>query len=60
MPILDLETVCVYHLPYVADKDLVRVKYIYRTEVDQVGDRDRESWYPDITFTSDIDQVMAN
>ena len=49
-----------YHLPYVADKDLVRVKYIYRTEVDQVGDRDRESWYPDITFTSDIDQVMAN
>ena len=49
---------CVYHLPYVADKDLVRVKYIYQTEVDQVGDR--ESWYPDITFTSDIDQVMAN
>ena len=53
-------SVCVYHLPYVADRDFIQVKYIYRREEDRVGDTERESWYPDITFTSDIDQVMKD
>ncbi len=53
-------SVCVYHLPYVADRDFIKVKYIYRREEDRVGDTERESWYPDITFTSDIDQVMKD
>lgn len=52
-------SVCRYHLPYVERrKDTVKVKYIYRREEDRVGDEERETWYPDITFTTDIDQVM--
>lgn len=53
-------SVCRYHLPYVARrKDFIEVKYIYRRQ----EDRDREgveaeSWYPDITFTSNIDDIM--
>ena len=52
-------SVCRYHLPYVARRpETVNVKYIYRREEDRVGDEERETWYPDITFTSDIDEVM--
>lgn len=52
-------SVCRYHLPYVERrKDTVKVKYIYRRQEDRVGDEERETWYPDITFTTDIDQVM--
>ena len=52
-------SVCRYHLPYVERrKDTVKVKYIYRREEDRIGDEERETWYPDITFTIDIDQVM--
>lgn len=52
-------SVCRYHLPYVERrKDTIKVKYIYRREEDRVGDEERETWYPDITFTTDIDQVM--
>ncbi len=52
-------SVCRYHLPYVERrKDTIKVKYIYRREEDRVGDEKRETWYPDITFTTDIDQVM--
>ena len=52
-------SVCRYHLPYVGRrKDTIKVKYIYRRMEDRVGDEERETWYPDITFTSDIDEVM--
>lgn len=52
-------SVCRYHLPYVERrKDTVKVKYIYRREEDRIGDEERETWYPDITFTTNIDQVM--
>lgn len=52
-------SVCRYHLPYVERrKDTVKVKYIYRREEDRQGDEERETWYPDITFTTDIEQVM--
>ena len=52
-------SVCRYHLPYVERrKDTVKVKYIYRREEDRIGEEERETWYPDITFTTDIDQVM--
>ena len=53
------DSVCRYQLPYVERrKDTVKVKYIYRREEDRIGDEERETWYPDITFTTDIDQVM--
>lgn len=52
-------SVCRYHLPYVERrKDTIKVKYIYRREEDRVGDTERESWYPNITFVTDIDLVM--
>ena len=52
-------SVCRYHLPYVERrKDTIKVKYIYRRQEDRVGDEERETWYPDITFTTNIDQVM--
>lgn len=52
-------SVCRYHLPYVERrKDTIKVKYIYRRQEDRQGDEERETWYPDITFTTDIDQVM--
>ena len=52
-------SVCRYHLPYVSRrKDKVKVKYIYRREEDRVGDTEREAWYPEITFTPDINKVL--
>ena len=53
-------SVCRYHLPYVEKKKRIRSrsKYIYRRMEDRVGDEERETWYPDINFTSDIDEVM--
>lgn len=48
-----------YHLPYVEEKkETLKVKYIYRREEDRVGDTERESWYPNYIFTSDIEEVM--
>ena len=52
-------SVCRYHLPYVERRpDTIKVKYIYRREEDRKGDEERETWYPNITFTTDINQVM--
>ncbi len=51
-------SVCNYHLPYVEGKKDVKVKYIYRREEDRVGDTERESWYPEITFTTNFDDVL--
>ena len=54
-------SVCRYHLPYVERrKDIIKVKYIYRRQEDRIGDEERETWYPDITFTSDIEQIMKD
>ena len=48
-----------YHLPYVEKKkEKIKVKYIYRREEDRIGDTERETWYPNYTFTSDIDTIM--
>ena len=52
-------SVCRYHLPYVRRReDTIKVKYIFRREEDRVGDTQRETWYPDITFTSNLDEVL--
>lgn len=53
-------SVCEYHLPYAETRDFIHVKYIYRREEDRVNDTDRETWYPNIKFTSDIDEVMKD
>lgn len=52
-------SVCRYHLPYLETrKDFIKVKYIFRREEDRLGDTERELWYPEVTFTSNIDTVM--
>lgn len=49
-----------YHLPYVERrKDYINVKYIYRRPEDvEVEGTEAEKWYPYITFTTDLMQVM--
>ncbi|KPG68793.1 Gfo/Idh/MocA family oxidoreductase [Enterococcus sp. RIT-PI-f] len=50
-----------YHLPYVEEKkDTIKVKYIYRREEDRIGDTERETWYPNYIFTSNINEVMED
>lgn len=52
-------SVCRYHLPYLKKReDFIKVKYVYRREEDRIGDEERETWYPEITFTTDIETVM--
>ncbi|MFV0394898.1 MAG: Gfo/Idh/MocA family oxidoreductase [Coprobacillaceae bacterium] len=54
-------SVCRYHLPYVKRReDYIKVKYVYRRVEDRVGDEERETWYPEIIFTSDIEEVMKD
>lgn len=50
-----------YHLPYVAlRKETVCVKYIYRREEDRLSEteRERETLYPNIIFTTDLDDIL--
>ena len=51
-----------YHLPYVKRrKDIAKVKYIYRRQEDVEKEGiEEEIWYPDIQFTTDIEQVMKD
>lgn len=42
-----------YHLPFVAAVENIRVKKIFRREEDRQNDRHIETYYPEITFTSD-------
>jgi Predicted dehydrogenases and related proteins len=54
-------SVCRYHLPYVERReDYIKVKYVFRRAEDRVGDEERETWYPNIIFTSDIEEVMKD
>lgn len=46
-----------YHIPYVEDRDDVRVKYVYRRMEDRIGDEACEAYYPEIIFTSDINDI---
>ncbi len=46
-----------YHIPYVEDRDDVRVKYVYRRAEDRIGDEACEAYYPEIIFTSDINDI---
>lgn len=53
-------SVCRYHLPYVARrKETMEVKYVFRRKEDREAEGvEAESWYPKITFTSDIEDIM--
>lgn len=49
-----------YHLPYLAGREGIKVKTIFRREEDRVGDMEREAYYPDIAFTSDLNAVLSD
>ena len=47
-----------YHIPYVENRDDVKVKYVYRREQDIAAFAEYEPFYPEIIFTTDFDQVL--
>lgn len=47
-----------YHLPYLTNVDEISVKKIYRREEDRCNDLASEQWFPDITFTSCLNDVL--
>ncbi|WP_025680475.1 Gfo/Idh/MocA family oxidoreductase [Paenibacillus massiliensis] len=49
-----------YHLPYLERREDFKVKTIYRREEDRIGDTEREAYYPDITFTTDFNDVLLD
>lgn len=49
-----------YHLPYLERKDNVEVKYIFRRDQDVPNDAANVEWYPDIQFTTDLDDILLD
>ena len=47
-----------YHLPYVESRDDIRVKYVFRREEDIPVFAEYEPFYPEIIFTTDLQQVL--
>ena len=47
-----------YHIPYVENREDIRVKYVYRREEDIPQFAQYEPFYPEIIFTTDLDQVL--
>lgn len=47
-----------YHLPYLERKENIHVKSIFRREEDRIGDTDREGYYPDIDFTTNLNDLL--
>lgn len=49
-----------YHIPYVENREDIRVKYVYRREEDVPDFEAYEPFYPEITFTTDLDRVLTD
>lgn len=49
-----------YHLPYLVNVNEISVKKIYRREEDRGNDLEAETWYPDIEFTSQLDDIYRD
>ncbi len=47
-----------YHIPYVENRDDIRVKYVYRREEDIAQNAAYEPFYPEIIFTTDLQLVL--
>ena len=47
-----------YHIPYVENRDDIRVKYVFRREQDIAQFKDYEPFYPEIVFTTDFNDVL--
>lgn len=49
-----------YHIPYVENREDIRVKYVFRREEDIPQFAEYEPFYPEAAFTSDLDQVLRD
>ena len=49
-----------YHIPYVENRNDIKVKYVYRRPEDIAQFAEYEPFYPEITFTTDLDQVLSD
>ena len=49
-----------YHIPYVENRDDIAVKYVYRREEDIAAFAEYEPFYPEIIFTTNFDEVLAD
>lgn len=49
-----------YHLPYVRMRKHIHVKTVYRREEDRLSDMEREHLYPQIKFTSDLNELLQD
>lgn len=49
-----------YHIPYVENREDIRVKYVYRREEDIAAFAEYEPFYPEIIFTTDLDRVLGD
>ena len=49
-----------YHIPYVENRDDIRVKYVYRRQEDIAAFAEYEPHYPEIIFTTDLNQVLTD
>lgn len=49
-----------YHIPYVENRDDIRIKYVFRREEDIAQFAEYEPFYPEITFTTNFDDVLRD
>lgn len=47
-----------YHIPYVENRNDIRVKYVFRREEDIAQFAEYEPFYPEITFTTNFESVL--
>lgn len=47
-----------YHIPYVENRKDIKVKYVFRRQEDIKAFKDYEPFYPEITFTTNIDDIL--
>lgn len=49
-----------YHIPYVENRSDVKVKYVFRRQEDIAAFAEYEPFYPEIQFTTDLNQVLCD
>ena len=47
-----------YHIPFVEKRDDVKVKYVFRREEDIAQNAAYEPFYPEICFTTNLDEIL--
>ncbi|MBQ7895475.1 MAG: Gfo/Idh/MocA family oxidoreductase [Oscillospiraceae bacterium] len=47
-----------YHIPYVENREDIKIKYIYRREEDIAQCAEYEPFYPELIFTTDFNDVL--